>query len=327
MYIWHFKIVTSLHLSFLSNKAWSGRMISRSLHVLSVWTGVLWMVNRHAEIRILPARSAGRPEGGFHRVQQPCLHTVVHSIYVTYLSCGLTKTGESTAVALVTSSREGILGVTITVSLTVQVDLPPSFLLHLFPLTLGPHFLLIALGSVQSVSCPVCSLCSMSLKQAMEFVALKWQISVNQCLQPSNKSTALKGPHICVTHAGTLLPESMPGLRRGINRSRTMIGIGHGSPYSALVLLHYSNYCICPLAPIMLLAITSKYSWILTHGYPFWVSQESEGVWHVVCTEVCYLFTWNHTTKICLDFWSLSFIALEGISGSHLVYSSASRQD
>lgn len=103
------------------------------------------MVNRHAEILILSARSAGKPEGG----SSWCSSRVctAHSIPNPGLCYGLTKAGESTA-ALTTPSWKGILGFTTTVRLTVQGDPPPPFLSHLLALILCPHFRLIALGSV-----------------------------------------------------------------------------------------------------------------------------------------------------------------------------------
>lgn len=81
------------------------------------------MVNRHAEILILSARSAGKPEGG----SSWCSSRVctAHSIPMPGLCYGLTKAGEGTAVALTASSWKGRLGFTTIVRLTVQGDLRP----------------------------------------------------------------------------------------------------------------------------------------------------------------------------------------------------------
>lgn len=98
-------------------------MMSRSLQVLSFRPGLPGMVNRHAEILIPSARSAGKPEGG----SSWCSSRVctAHSIPIPGLCYGLTKAGESTAVALTTPSWKGIPGFTTTVRLTVQGDPPP----------------------------------------------------------------------------------------------------------------------------------------------------------------------------------------------------------
>lgn len=69
-------------------------------------------------------------------VQQPCLCATAQNIHIAV--CVMFDEGwESTVVALRTSPWKGILGLTIMFRLTVQVALPPSFLLHLLPFTVG----------------------------------------------------------------------------------------------------------------------------------------------------------------------------------------------
>lgn len=68
----------------------------------------------------------------------------------------------------------------------------------------------------------------------------------------------------------------------------------------------------------MLLAIASKYPWILTHVISLGFTGK-EGVWHAVCTEVWYFFPWNHFSRFACTSGLLDLLHLKGLQD--IIYS------
>lgn len=101
-------------------------------------------------------------------------------------------------------------------------------------------------------------------------------------------------------------------------------------PWPEQVRAHHPLCSGCPLLKWLLCSPFDSW-WAIAHHLPApshtqsrRVSQGREGVCHFIRMEVWHFCTWTHTVPVCLYLVSLRLITPKGISGSHLVYSSAS---